>query len=157
MIFRFFAFTLVLAAVALSTNVIAKKIAIYRWVDENNVVHFSQHQPQGDNYSELTTVSSYNAQEKKPTVNSTEQTSVNEQIAKFEQEQEEIKAKNKEIFAQNCKAAQLNLKTLNSFEQVLTAGADGNNRLLTDEEKKEKIALSKKHVDLYCEKAIPVN
>lgn len=157
MIFRFFAFTLVLAAVALSTNVIAKKIAIYRWVDENNVVHFSQHQPQGDNYSELTTVSSYNAQENKPTVNSTEQTPVNEQIAKLEQEQAEIKAKNKEIFAQNCKAAQLNLKTLNSFEQVLTAGADGNNRLLTDEEKKEKIALSKKHVDLYCEKAIPVN
>jgi len=157
MIIRFFALTLVLATVTLSTNVIAKKIAIYRWVDENNVVHFSQHQPQGDNYSELTTVSSYNAQKKQPTVTNTERTSLNEQVAKFEREQEEIKAKNEEIVAQNCKAAQLNLKMLNSFNQVLTTDADGNNKLLTEKEKKEQIALSKKHVDLYCKKATPLN
>lgn len=156
MIVRFFAFTLVLATVTLSANVVAKKIAIYRWVDENNVVHFSQHQPQGDNYSELTTISSYNAQQKQPTETKAARPSVSEQIAKHEQEQAEIEAKNKEIMTKNCKAAQLNLKMLNSFNEVLTTDANGNNKLLTEKEKKEQIALSKKHVDLYCEKAVPV-
>ena len=49
-----------------STNVLAKDIPIYRWVDENNVVHFSQSQPKDDNYTELTTNSSYQAKEIAP-------------------------------------------------------------------------------------------
>jgi len=154
MIIRFSVFVLMLAAVTLSTNIIAKKISIYRWVDENNVVHFSQHQPKDNNYSELATVSSYNAQKKQLSETKAHRLPVSKQIAKYEQEQEEFKAKNKEIITQNCKAAQLNLKMLNSFKQVLTTDADGNNRLLTDKEKKEQVTLSKKHVDLYCEKSV---
>ena len=31
----------------------ADNVTVYRWVDSNNVVHFSQHQPKHDNYTEL--------------------------------------------------------------------------------------------------------
>ena len=139
------------SAVIFSTNVIAKDIAIYRWVDENNVVHFSQHQPQGENYSQLTTVSSYQAREKELEKNPTIP-SVDEQLSQYEQEKAEVLAKNKEIADKNCKAAQLNEKTLNSFEVVMISDPDGKSRALSDKEKKAQLALSKKHINMYCEK-----
>jgi vacuolar-type H+-ATPase subunit I/STV1 len=144
---------LLLAVVIFSTNVIAKNIAIYRWIDENNVVHFSQHLPTDDNYSQLTTVSSYNAKTKQQHERTNSMPPVNEQITRHEKELAEIQAKNKEITANNCKAAQLNMKMLNSFNQIMTTDDDGKNRLLTDKEKKSQLELSKKHITLYCKKS----
>lgn len=141
-----------LAAVIFSTNVIAKNISIYRWVDENNVVHFSQQEPKDDNYSQLTTFASYAAQAKQQSQQPNTMPSVQAQIAKHEKNQADIDDKNKEIAKNNCKAAQLNIKMLNSFEQVMTTDSDGKNRLLTDKEKKEQLELSKKHSNLYCDK-----
>jgi septal ring factor EnvC (AmiA/AmiB activator) len=143
---------IILAVVSFSTNVIAQDISIYRWVDENNVVHFSQHQPKDDKYSQLTTFASYKAESQKVDQQSSPQPSVNDQIAQHEKEQAEIKAKNKEIAESNCKAAQLNIKMLNSFNQVLTTDPDGNSHILSDKEKTDKLALSEKHIDLYCDK-----
>ena len=139
------------SAVIFSTNVIAKDIAIYRWVDENNVVHFSQHQPQGENYSQLTTVSSYQAREKELEKDSTIP-SVDEQLSQYEQEKAEVLAKNKEIADKNCKAAKLNEKMLNSFDKVMVTDSEGKSKALTNKEKKSQLTLSKKHINMYCEK-----
>jgi len=139
------------SAVIFSSNVIAKDIAIYRWIDENNVVHFSQHQPQGDNYSQLTTVASYQAKEKElPKNNDTP--SVDEQLSQFEKERADVLAKNKVIAEKNCQAAQLNVKTLNSFDNVMFTDPDGKSRTLSSKEKKAQLALSKKHISIYCDK-----
>ncbi len=148
---RISAFITLWSAAVFSTNVIAQEIAIYRWVDENNVVHFSQHQPQHTNYSELTTIASYQAK-KQAEQQLPSQPSVDEQIANFEKEQAEVLAKNKEITEKNCKAAQLNEKMLNSFDSVMITDAKGKNKALSDKEKKAQLALSKKHIDMYCDK-----
>lgn len=137
------------SAVIFSTNVIAKDIAIYRWVDEKNVVHFSQHQPQSSNYSQLTTVSSYRAREKDQS-KSTNAPTVDDQLAQYEKDKAEVIAKNEEIAAKNCKAARLNEKMLNSFNKVMLTDSDGKNRALSDKEKKAQLALSKEHIGLYC-------
>ena len=137
------------SAVVLSTNVIAKDIAIYRWVDENNVVHFSQHQPKDENYTQLTTVSSYRAKEKAQPQRS-KLPSVGEQIEKHEKEKAEILAKNQEIAEKNCEAARLNEKTLSSSNNVMFTDPDGKNRALSDKEKKEQLALSKEQIKQYC-------
>ena len=138
------------SAVIFSTNVMAKDIAIYRWVDENNVVHFSQHQPQNSNYSQLTTIASYRAREKE-LPKSVNTASVDEQLTKYERDKAEVLAKNKEIAEKNCKAAQLNVQTLNSFESIMSTDNDGKNRVLSNKEKKAQLALSKKHISIYCE------
>ena len=139
------------SAVIFSSNVIAKDIAIYRWVDENNVVHLSQHQPQGDNYSQLTTVASYQAREKElPKSNGIP--SVDEQLSQFEKERADVLAKNKVIAEKNCQAAQLNVKTLNSFDNVMFTDSEGKSRALSSKEKKAQLALSKKHISIYCDK-----
>ena len=139
------------SAVIFSTNVIAKDIAIYRWVDKNNVVHFSQHQPKDENHSQLTTIASYQAK-KRALPKNTNTPSVDEQLMKFETEKADVIAKNKAIAEKNCQAAQLNEKTLNSFELVMITGADGKNKSLSDKEKKAQLDLSKKHISMYCEK-----
>ena len=32
---------------------LGSELTVYRWVDKNNVVHFSQHQPIGDEYTQF--------------------------------------------------------------------------------------------------------
>lgn len=149
MCIRISTFIAMWSVVMFSTNAIAKDIAVYRWVDENNVVHFSQHQPQDSNYSQLTTFSSYKA---KKLSKSKVKPSLDEQIEQSKNEHAEIAEKNKVIREKNCTAAQLNRKTLNSFSNVSMVGSDGNSRLLTDEEKAAQLKLSNNHVDLYCDK-----
>lgn len=136
-------------AVVISTNVVAKDIAIYRWVDENNVVHFSQHQPTKGNYSQLTTVSSYRAKEKDQ-AQSVDSSSEGKQLSQFEKENAQVFAKNEAIAKKNCKAAQLNEKMLNSLDKVMITDANGKSRTLTEKERKEQLSISKEHISLYC-------
>ncbi len=137
------------STVLFSTNVIAKDIAIYRWVDENNVVHFSQHQPQNGNYSQLTTISSYRAREKE-LPKSTKTASVDDQLAQYEKNKAEALAKNEKVAEKNCEAAQLNEKMLNSFAKIMITDTDGKNKILSDKERKSRLALSKENIRLYC-------
>ncbi|GAA6170628.1 hypothetical protein NBRC116592_02980 [Colwellia sp. KU-HH00111] len=139
------------SAVIFSINVIAKETAIYRWVDENNVVHFSQNLPKGTNYTELTTFSSFTSKGK-ALAETGKSANIDQQISQYEQEQAEVIAKNKEIADKNCKAAKYNVTTLDSFDEVMFTDADGKDRAMTAKEKKEKLALSKKHIELYCQK-----
>ena len=143
------AFIAIYFTVMFSTNAIAKDIAIYRWVDENNVVHFSQHQPHDTNYSQLTTFATYKAKQQSE---NKQLPSVDEQLTQHNKEQAEIEEKNRVIAEKNCQAAQLNIKMLNSYTKVTTVDPDGKNRVLTDKEKKAQTVLSNKHVDLYCKR-----
>ncbi|TYK64383.1 DUF4124 domain-containing protein [Colwellia echini] len=143
--------TSVLLTSSLSNIVNAKEIAIYRWVDKNNVVHFSQNLPHGHDYTELSTVSSFKALSKAERA-ALEGDDISMQDP--DKQQEATIAKNKEIFAKNCKAARLNIKMLNSLDDIhiseeMPDGTIGS-RPLTAEEKSSKLALSKKHEELYC-------
>ena len=135
-----------------STNVLAKEIAIYRWVDANNVVHFSQNLPKNDNYTQLNTVSSFKALSKEARLEKSMQKNAEDK----RQKQQDDTATNKDTFEKNCQSAQLNIKMLSSFDEVLITeeNSDGTktDRALNDKEKKETLALNKKHIDLYCDK-----
>lgn len=137
---------------ALIKDVSAKEIEIYRWVDKNNIVHFSQNLPQGEDYTELSTVSSFKAlsKEERQALTEVKQSDKSTQ----EQDQQDIISKNKATFEKNCKAAKLNVKMLNSLDDlhINEEKSDGTigSRPLTGAEKADKLALSKKHVELYC-------
>ncbi len=132
----------------------AGDIAIYRWVDKNNVVHFSQNLPTNDSYTQLTTVSSFQALSKEEREALKEKKESEQALKKEEKQRDETVAANKATFEKNCKSARLNIKMLNSYEEVLVAveTSDGKieNRVLTEEEKQEKLSLSKGHEKHYC-------
>ena len=148
--------TATLLTFPLVNNAFAKEIAIYRWVDKNNLVHFSQNLPKGDEYTELSTISSYKALSRAERKALADEKAAGQAIDKLEEEQDNIAAKNKTTFDKNCKAARLNIKMLNSLGDIHISveEEDGSigSRPLTTAEKAEKLALSKKHEELYCEK-----
>jgi hypothetical protein len=132
----------------------AKDIAIYRWVDKNNVVHFSQNLPRGDEYTELSTVSSYKALSKAERKTLAEQDTADQKVEEQERLIDDVAAKNKATYDKNCKAARLNIKMLSSLDDIHIneEKSDGTvgSRSLTPTEKSDKLALSKKHQALYC-------
>lgn len=134
--------------------VYAKEIAIYRWVDKNNIVHFSQNLPKGDEYREFSTISSYKALSKAERKLIAEQETAEQEVAVQEKNQDDVIAQNKATYEKNCKAAQLNIKMLNSLNEIHIneEKSDGSigSRPLTTAEKREKLTLSKKHKELYC-------
>jgi len=155
-----FATTFLLATALLTSSVInsvsAKEIAIYRWVDKNNVVHFSQNLPHGDDYKELSTISSFKALSKAERKIISEQDATEQKELDEDKQREDTIAKNKETYAKNCKNARLNMRMLNSSDDILINEEkdDGTigERALSEDEKAEKLKLSKKQEALYCSK-----
>ncbi|PKG83537.1 DUF4124 domain-containing protein [Colwellia sp. 75C3] len=154
-------FTAALLTGALLTSSIvncvnAKEIAIYRWVDKNNVVHFSQNLPKSDDYKEFSTISSYKALSKAERKMIADQDSADKKVEDQEKQMDDTTAKNKATYEKNCKAARLNIKMLNSLDEIHVNEEkdDGTigSRPLTPAEKADKLALSKKHEGLYCNK-----
>jgi len=153
-----FIFVLFISLLFTGSKVLAKEIAIYRWIDKNNVVHFSQNQPSSENYSQLSVFSEYKATSREDRLVLAQQALANEKnkqdlatIKKAEALKKEQELKNIETYKKNCKAAKLNIKMLNSFDKVLYTDPNGTSRVLGDKEKKEQLSLSKKHIDIYCE------
>lgn len=131
--------------VLISTFTQATSISIYRWVDENNIVHFSHDHPININVSEVTVEVAYKPAAKE--INKTEGQLEKEKKDLLSAEQT---AKNTKIIDQNCKAAQANVKILNSFDKISITEADGTSRVLMAKEKEEQLSISEKHVDAYC-------
>jgi hypothetical protein len=119
-----------------------ENVTVYRWVDKNNVVHFSQHQPAHDEYTELSVVT-----QSSKTNQDSKQEAVSDDTASFE-----VADANSVSNADNaqCKEARENVRILETFEKVQFTGADGEIRMLSAKEKEQQLAVSKKQVEVYC-------
>ena len=131
--------TLFTSIVATSTS--AAEITVYRWIDENNVVHFSQHQPAHDNYTEITMVEALKAKAKIVKAIESEEE---------QPQQAEQSGAVKDRFNKKCEEARANVKTLETFDKIQTSDSDGRNRMLTQTEKAQQLELSRKQVEVYC-------
>lgn len=130
-----------------NTTVSAEGMVIYRWVDEDNVVHFSQHQPSHNNYTEITMAKSATpAPSESPSVASdVSSTLTNNETAPTNQSLVAQK------MAERCEEAKQNIKTLTNFDDIQYTDEDGNTTLLSEEDKKQQLALSQRQVEVYCE------
>jgi len=129
---------------AFSVNALGSDITIYRWVDENNIVHFSQNQPKTGNFSQLSA--------KKMTVQKLRAESIAQlEAAAKQKKEEEAKAESiKDDEKNQCLTARNNLKTLQDFDNIQYKTNTGKVKLLTAKEKKAQLAFNKKQIELYC-------
>jgi len=127
----------------------ASEITIYRWVDENNTVHFSQDLPKNSNYSQLTTTSSYQAKKNVLSKNAPH-SPVDAPLTPSEKNDADVIAKNKEIIEKNCQTAKRNVKTLNATDEIMMIGTNGKNIVLSDKEKNAQRILAEEDIRLYC-------
>lgn len=124
----------------ITTQVVSAEITVYRWVDDKNIVHFSQHQPSHDNYTEITMVEALKAKAKE--VKAVEQEPAPQKVV-----QSNVV---KDRYSVKCEEAKSNVQTLVNFDKIQTTDDKGNVRFLTKEDKEKQLELSRKQVDLYC-------
>ena len=117
----------------------AADVTVYRWVDENNVVHFSQHQPTHENYTELTMTEAY-----KPTEEVNQ--SSDQANSSFSSSLDEVDP----IAQKKCNDAKANVRTLTDFENIQYTETNGETRTLSAKEKQQQLEISKKEVEVYC-------
>ncbi len=133
---------LLVAIIALLSPSLTSAESVYRWTDENGVVHFGDREPVGraaDRVSVKTGAAT----------NSSERKSPQEQVQALEERQAERQREEKETAVEEarrkqrqarCDTARANLQAINSNARIRVVGADGEQRYLTPEEIQEKRA-----------------
>lgn len=140
----------VLGLLVFSSVCFGENIVIYRWVDANNVVHFSQHQPAHDNYTTMTMSARSKQQQKEQTMVENED-APSEQSSSFANQDQAATSVVSMTIEQRCKDAQDNIKTLSAFDQVQYTDSQGQVHILSKEEKRQQLMLSQKQVEIYCQ------
>lgn len=129
-----------LIILSISSQSVAKDVTVYRWVDENGVIHYTQHPPIEDDYAEMKIDTHYSPVQAplkngiKPTKDDSAETSteiVHASVAK-------------------CNNAKANLRTLTDFDKIEITDANGKSRILTDTEKLNRMRSVEKDVQDNC-------
>ncbi len=121
---------------------LCSELTVYRWVDKDNVVHFSQYQPAGDDYTEFI-ISKHSK-----IASRADQTQV---------------ASNKDVpkdpgldrpptidVTKKCKEARENVSMLTAFDKVQYTDEDGTKQVLTGKEKQQQLEINQKRTEVYC-------
>ena len=117
----------------------ASELMVYRWVDKNNVVHFSQHQPVGDEYTEFLVS------------NQSKIISRTDDVSDVPIPDKDISSeKNKMDMSKQCKEAKDNISMLMAFDKVQFIDDKGTKQILTDQDKELQLELNKKRTEIYC-------
>lgn len=130
---------ILLALIALIAPTFASAESVYRWEDENGVVHFGDREPTGRASEKVSVRTGQSSRD-------TERRSAQEQVSALDENQAERENREKETAVEEarrkqrearCKTAQANLTTINSNARIKVE-EDGEQRYLTPEEIEEK-------------------
>lgn len=129
--------------------------AVYKWVDENGTVHYSQVPPQSGPVEELNPTTGQPRIESGSLTERLKRQQEQREAAQEEQRQaaQEARTEADEQAARrrNCATARSNLSTLEAGGRFRYADADGNLRYLTDDERQERMAEARKQIEYFCD------
>jgi len=129
---------------------------IYKWTDAEGNVHYSQQRPRDTSSEKMnvpqhapTDTSTY----KRPALQSNDSENKNaaddKQKSDEPEEVKETKAEKKRRLAE-CEQVRQNLATMESRGRVRSKDKDGNTRYLSQQEKEDRMASSRKKLAKYC-------
>jgi len=156
---RFPAVLTVAVLVAFSLQAVADEI--YRWVDEDGVVNYTQQKPRGTEVDTLTTSSGApRVREETPAVPvtsaATQQPLNAEQQKMLEGLQAEERNRQQEIVQikeQNCQQSRDVLSRLTIKNRIRVKGEDGEYAVMPEDERQDRIAKAQEGIALYCASA----
>ncbi|HDY85644.1 hypothetical protein LCGC14_1169020 [marine sediment metagenome] len=127
---------------------------IYKWIDKDGQINYSQQAPQGVTATIIKAppppAIDPNAAQQKIDQLITQQES-DEQMRLEQQNQQKVEAKNELIQQQNCTIAQQQLEQYQNNPGRRLIDADGNATRITEEERQKKIEELQKNVTEYCQ------
>ncbi|TWX50678.1 DUF4124 domain-containing protein [Colwellia hornerae] len=123
----------------------ASELMIYRWVDKDNVVHFSQHQPIGDEYTQFLVSNQSSISSRADLITGP---LVSDKDIASQQNTDNIAATID--MPKKCLEAQENLAMLTAFDKVQYTDEKGSKQILTETEKQQQLAINQKRTEVYC-------
>ena len=124
----------------------ANKIKVYKWVDKKGVVTFSEYRPQEDDYIELEIdgdrVVGGNNDELDYDLSGLDREKVDDNVV------EELNTKASEY----CQKAKHNLNVLDSFKNVRVLDANGQPKVLSQDDIMQQRRLANRQIELFCNK-----
>ena len=118
----------------------AEKVT-YKWKDDNGIIQYTERPPKSKAYEKITV----------KTGGAREVTQVSEEEAVMtakEESQSDLDELNK-ANERNCKVAQQNLQVLQQMARIRVT-ENGEERILSPEEKQSRISETQKQIDIYC-------
>ncbi|MBA6341939.1 DUF4124 domain-containing protein [Colwellia sp. MB02u-10] len=125
----------------------AEKMTVYRWFDEHNVVHFSQHQPDRDDYIEISMSNNKKYSVIIDEASSDESLELQNNTLGDSSEESNV---NNELNDERCLTARENITTLANFDNVQFKGGQGSVEILTTLEKQQQLTMNRKQAEVYC-------
>ena len=124
----------------ISFNSFAAKKIMYKWTDEQGEIHYSERAPKGVEYTKIATYVNEN--------------SITKDTAKVPDAKvkTDISSGYNNWKDENCTIATQNLDMLKNTARIGVDDGDGGKRLMTDEEKQEKINKMVEQQNKYCKK-----
>ena len=134
-------------AVMLSLAVVASEKTTkvtYKWVDENGITQFTERPPKDRAYEKIIVTSSGGQEVTEVTADEASEQANEEVVDPIA----EIQAAND----RNCKIARQNMDVLNNISRIRVT-EDGQERILSPEEKADRIKDTQKQIDTFCKPA----
>jgi len=139
-------FAILLAGLTICLSVFASETiskVTYKWTDSQGVVQYTERPPKDVAYEKITV----NTSGGQDVVAVTKDDSIKDSSKKTNTALDDIIASNK----RNCKIAQDNLEVLTKLSRIRVKGEDGQERILSPEEKQQKMDETQKQVDIFCD------
>jgi len=131
---------LILLMILVYCNVLAaEELTVYRWIDKNNVVHFSQNQPSHDDYIEISMAN-----------NKKSSAIIDEKTSTEKPQPIDIVPSDTNDNNDKCVTARENIKILQNFDKIQYKNAKGNVKVLGAVEKEQQLAMNTKQAEVYC-------
>jgi hypothetical protein len=125
----------------------AEKMTVYRWFDEHNVVHFSQHQPDRDDYIEISMSNNKKSSVIIDEASSDESLKLRNNTLGNSSEESNV---NYELNDEKCLTARENITTLANFDTIQYKNGQGSVEILTALEKQQQLMMNRKQAEVYC-------
>ncbi|OOG25593.1 DUF4124 domain-containing protein [Thioalkalivibrio denitrificans] len=140
----------VLAAAVPLAPILAQDV-MYRWTDEQGVVHYGQVPPSGVDAQRITTAAPRGdgapQQRLERAMGDMEQ---RQDQARSEQEERERREASERIRAENCERARRNLETLTERGGRVTIRENDQYRVLDEDERQARIDETRAHIQEFC-------
>ncbi|KUJ79633.1 DUF4124 domain-containing protein [Microbulbifer flavimaris] len=149
----------------LTLTLAAHADGIYKWVDENGVVHFGSQPPQKEKQVEVVRKPKSERYRQWESEQMATQAAVKSEAGSEDkaeqqaaeaapnQQESEVKQLTKAemaVRAQRCRLARTNLESLTTHSRVREIGTDGKQRVLPEEERQARIARAKQIIQENC-------
>ena len=145
-----------LATIALATTLCAalpvQAAQLYKWVDEQGNVTYSEHKPPDREAETIrlrgATLDSSGAQEKLDQLN--ERAEAQQKDREFAKNSATASSERNERMASNCKIARENMRILRTTSRIQDKGADGESYFLDEAAIQAKLAQTQSQIDNNC-------